>query len=245
MYKIYKITNLVNSKLYIGLTKQDLRRRFIQHARAVIHNVSAIKTAIQKYGEENFTIEQIDIAETLDEAYHLERYYMEILNTVSPHGYNLHEGGTGGHISPEIRKKMAKGIKEWYSKNNHPNKGGTLSEEHKVKLSKAHKGKKPSKETIEKIRKANSGVNAYWYGKKADEMPFGNMGGWNKGIPMKQEAKEKRLITRFYNGIEDIFERGLKLNTMNHQEVEHMRKRLTDNYFDVVVSFFYYQNPRC
>lgn len=56
--KIYKITNLINNKIYIGQTIRDLKVRFKQHCYrngcAYLHN------ALLKYGKANFKIELIE-----------------------------------------------------------------------------------------------------------------------------------------------------------------------------------------
>ena len=61
--KIYRITNLVNGKIYIGQTVQSLEERFYKHCAKYsdrLHFVMPIKQAIFKYGKENFKIELIE-----------------------------------------------------------------------------------------------------------------------------------------------------------------------------------------
>ena len=53
--KIYKITNLVNSKIYIGQTIRSLKERFRQHIYK--QGCTYLHNAILKYGKENFKIE--------------------------------------------------------------------------------------------------------------------------------------------------------------------------------------------
>mgnify|MGYP002868992889 CR=1 FL=1 len=53
---VYKITNLLNEKIYIGQTKQPIERRFIQHSKAN----SPLGQAMRECGLENFTIEIIE-----------------------------------------------------------------------------------------------------------------------------------------------------------------------------------------
>jgi len=53
-YKIYKITNLLDDKIYIGCTGYSLKKRFRQHVNA--RKPNKICLALRKYGEENFTI---------------------------------------------------------------------------------------------------------------------------------------------------------------------------------------------
>ena len=63
--KIYKITNKINGKVYIGQTTKSLKERFQKHCwntgkTDLYHFNMAIKKAIKKYGKNNFTIELIE-----------------------------------------------------------------------------------------------------------------------------------------------------------------------------------------
>jgi group I intron endonuclease len=66
---IYKITNNINNKVYIGQTIESIKKRWQRHTwRCTIErNKMAITNAIIKYGKENFIIEQIDIANSIEE----------------------------------------------------------------------------------------------------------------------------------------------------------------------------------
>jgi len=92
-------------------------------------------------------------------------------------GYNIAKGGEGGDTisnHPDLER-----IKADVSKFH---KGKTLSEEHKRKISEAHKGRKRgvmSEEHKQKISEGN--INSYSRGRKA----------WNKGVPQTEEHKNK------------------------------------------------------
>ena len=96
--KIYKITNKINGKVYIGQTIQSLKERFNRHCSNYKDNHSnmSIKQAILKYGKENFTIELIEEIEQdkLDER---EIYWISIYNSYNK-GYNCTKGGQNGAI---------------------------------------------------------------------------------------------------------------------------------------------------
>ena len=94
---IYKITNKVNGKSYIGQTIQNVKERFYQHCATkcskAVSNM-AIHRAIKKYGKSNFTvevIEEIDSANLNDRERYWIRYYDSYNN-----GYNSTEGGQDG-----------------------------------------------------------------------------------------------------------------------------------------------------
>ena len=114
----------------------------------------AITNAIKKYGEENFSIDEIDTANDMDELNEKEIYYISLFNSLSPHGYNLVTGGGNRRLSEETKKKISdsnKGKKpsvESIKKMSESHKGLKMSEETKRKLSIINKGKKPSENTV-------------------------------------------------------------------------------------------------
>lgn len=88
---IYKITNLINQKMYIGQTIRSIEVRWKEHLRS--KDNAPIHKAIQKYGQENFIIEEIEECEDslLNER---EQYYIKFFNSYNGHiGYNATEGG--------------------------------------------------------------------------------------------------------------------------------------------------------
>lgn len=86
---IYKITNKVNGKSYIGVSNNP-ERRFHEHCNQGYKYTSLIHRAIKKWGEHNFIFEVLE--ETHDwEA--KEVAYIAQLRTQAPNGYNIHPGG--------------------------------------------------------------------------------------------------------------------------------------------------------
>lgn len=86
---IYKITNIINGKVYIGQTIRPIKDRFKRHINDALNNVinTHFSKAIRKYGKDNFIIEQIDIAQTQDELNKKEQYYIRLYNSIKE-GYN-------------------------------------------------------------------------------------------------------------------------------------------------------------
>ena len=86
---IYKITNIQNNKVYIGQTIRPIKDRFNRHINDAINNIidTHFARAIRKYGKENFIIEEIDKAQTLDELNQKEQYWIQYYNSVKE-GYN-------------------------------------------------------------------------------------------------------------------------------------------------------------
>jgi group I intron endonuclease len=99
---LYKLTNKVNGKSYIGQTIRPIEKRFEEHQRPDSHCV-ALCSAIKKYGWDNF---EKDYYECPDEDLNKhEKLIIEVLETLSPNGYNLKEGGDNGkHIAETIQK---------------------------------------------------------------------------------------------------------------------------------------------
>lgn len=94
---IYKITNKVNGKSYIGQTIQSVKERFYQHcatkcSQAILNMV--IHKAITKYGKSNFTIEVIEEVESAN-LNDRERYWIKYYDSYN-NGYNSTEGGQDG-----------------------------------------------------------------------------------------------------------------------------------------------------
>lgn len=159
MIGIYKITNLINGKTYIGQSI-DIQRRFWEH-RCVSHESNRhLKYALQKYGKDNFKYEVLEECDEslLDER---ERYY------IAKHKpeYNVTNGGQDSlrRYPDEIKKKISQKAKEqWANMSNEekadriannlkgPKKGHAVSEETRKKLRDFNIGKKQSSETIEK-----------------------------------------------------------------------------------------------
>lgn len=91
-FLIYKITNLINKKIYIGRTIQLLKDRWSKHVSDSKNKNAkmAISHAIAKYGAQNFSIELIEKCASLDEMKRRESFYISSLNSMDRNvGYNL------------------------------------------------------------------------------------------------------------------------------------------------------------
>jgi group I intron endonuclease len=164
-FVIYKITNTINNKIYIGQTNDFNRRKSqYKHAAKQLEHDQLITKAMYKYGYENFIMEIIDEVNSREEANIKEEEYMVKLDSRNKDiGYNMATGGGVFGLTDEIKEKISEKLKEFYSKNVSKIKGKALSEEHKLAISKAsfgkkgtNLGKKFSPEHIEKIRIANT-----------------------------------------------------------------------------------------
>jgi group I intron endonuclease len=95
---IYKITNTVNNKAYIGVTvRSDVEHRWVQH-RSTIRNGNGcplLMKAFKKYGEDAFKFDILIICFDED-VFRFENDYIIKYNTMSPNGYNVAVGGLIG-----------------------------------------------------------------------------------------------------------------------------------------------------
>jgi len=118
---IYKITNLINGKIYIGESKQP-ERRFKEHCNRGSKDNSLIDIAIKMHGKENFKMEIIGWFENWQEK---EKYYIKEYNSLVPNGYNIHEGGGDppllkGEENPKCKitqktaNKIQQQLLDWY-----------------------------------------------------------------------------------------------------------------------------------
>lgn len=90
---IYKITNSINNKIYIGQTKTSLDQRWKEHLRHAEYGDQVINRAMKKYNKENFSIEELEKCNIniIDDR---EKYYIKFYNSIDKKiGYNVSLGG--------------------------------------------------------------------------------------------------------------------------------------------------------
>lgn len=118
----YIITNSVNGKEYVGITSSSIGCRWSQHLsetkRNNLDSRSYLHKAINKYGENFFSIEEKIRKGTWEEVCSWEKETIKERNSKAPNGYNLTDGGEGalGAIrTSEFKKKLSKAKKDFYS----------------------------------------------------------------------------------------------------------------------------------
>lgn len=113
IYSIYKLTNQINGKSYIGKTERNIGVRIKEHQYDTRKgkSKSILCRAIRKYGWDNFIVEVL--ATTIDKNVlnYLEKFFIMVYNTNNrKFGYNLTDGGegtTGYQYTKETIEKMA------------------------------------------------------------------------------------------------------------------------------------------
>jgi group I intron endonuclease len=121
---IYKITNILSNKCYIGQTKkQNPHLRWNEHKRTIQkgNGCPALQNAINKYGINNFKFEILIICFDEDRfTYEIE--YIKKYNSMFPNGYNLTKGGEGGGFygkkhTNKVKSNISQSLKNRYVKN--------------------------------------------------------------------------------------------------------------------------------
>ena len=171
---IYKITNNIDGKIYIGQKKSS----FI--VEDYYGSGLYITRAIKKYGVNNFTRDILEWCESKEALNEKEIYWISKLDATNRKvGYNISTGGNGGNLGPEVIQKMAASMR-----------GKKHTEATKRKISESTKGHATSEQTRKKISDANKGEKCYWYGKKHSAETRKKIGDAHRG---KQRSAEARL----------------------------------------------------
>ena len=126
---IYKITNTVNNKVYIGQTIRTVEERYQRHLyEARQHTNRPLYNSMNHYGVDNFVVETL-VEASNDKLNELEAFHIAEYNTTDPNfGYNLTTGGDSCRVclSEEVEARRV------------------------AKIAAVHRGTKQSEETIEK-----------------------------------------------------------------------------------------------
>jgi len=132
---VYKVTNIINGKSYVGQTTKSLNHRRKKHQWS--NDGYAFHNAIRKYGRSKFEWEVLEECDSKEEMDEMEFHYIKQFDSKVPNGYNLTDGGEGviGYThSKETRKKMS------LSAFNRPTR--IFSEDHKRRISESRLGNK-------------------------------------------------------------------------------------------------------
>lgn len=160
-YVVYIHENRINGKVYIGMTGQKPKRRW-DNGRGYAKNIY-FSRAINKYGWHNFDHRILYDNLTLEQANEIERALIKEYDSTNINkSYNIALGGNGsGSVSEESRKRMSKAHKGQPAWN----KGKPFSEETRNKIRKALTGGKLSEKTRKKMSESRKGKGNSFYGK--------------------------------------------------------------------------------
>lgn len=158
---VYKITNKINNKIYIGQTIRSLEERWRGHWKER-RSGRYICNALQKYGKSNFSIQIMAYCDNLEALNSVEKYMILKYKSQYPFGYNILAGGKNAKHTEETKKKMsdmAKGRKSAF-------KGKKHSKATKDLIRKSRLGKSMNYATKNKIKHATTGIKNHFFGKK-------------------------------------------------------------------------------
>lgn len=144
---VYRVTNTVTGKAYIGVTRHKAATRWKTHrAYTKRGSMFPLHHAMQKYGIENFRFEIICECSSLPELAACERGLIAEHGTYAPHGYNVTSGGEGCFervVSDETRAKLSAAYQRRIAEGREmkPRAPGTYrhSDETKQKMRKKHR----------------------------------------------------------------------------------------------------------
>lgn len=146
MYIVYKHTNKINNKVYIGITSRTTNERWGKDG----YNYKSsphFYNAIQLYGWDNFEHEILYDNLTKEEACLKEQQLIELYNSTNPNfGYNQTTGGELFHMSDVVKEKISNALIGNKNGSGHP-----CSEDKKQKISIAQKGRKLTEEHKSKL----------------------------------------------------------------------------------------------
>jgi len=177
-YAVYKTTNSLNDKIYIGIHETyDLDDDYLGSGKH-------LKNAVNKYGPENFKREWLYIFDNKDDQLAKEKELVTEEFCDRKDTYNICEGGFGGgwhyinrtrsdNEKSRIGKLGAIALNELFN-------NGMLKKHASMQ------GKKHSDKTISKLREKQSGSNNGMYGKNHSKISKQKMSESNKGSKNSQ-----------------------------------------------------------
>jgi len=169
---IYKITNIINGKFYLG-SSNDCHQRWIEHLsdlRRNKHHSIHLQRAWNKYGEKNFIHEIIEVVNNVEDILNREQYWLDKLQPFHrDNGYNICSvaGKTIGFKHSDKTKKL---------------------------LSDKGKGLKRTEETKKRISEGHKGINTWTKGMKQSEEHIEKRVKNRRGVPLSDDIKDKMSI---------------------------------------------------
>lgn len=211
---IYKTTNLINGKLYVGQHRSEV------FDTKYLGSGKIIRQALNKYGKENFKCEILEWCASLEELNAREKFWIAEFDAVhSEDFYNIAEGGGGcvlfGENNPMYGKEN-KHTQEEKDKISH-----TIKQQYATgERQKYWVGKHHSNETRDKMSKSRLGKKLTR--RNLDYKP------WNYGVPITDEQKEKLRQSRL--GVPLSEDAKQKISEANRGKVrsEETRKRMSE-----------------
>lgn len=202
---IYKTTNNVNGKIYVGQKKSEV---FLDNK--YLGSGKLLHEAINEFGAEQFSVEMIESCRTPEQLNEREIYWISFYNSTNPEiGYNMSKGGYvprlsgihngfyGKHHSQETRAKFK--LRKPLRGEEHPRFGKHLSDEAKKSIGDKNRGRiKTQEEKQKRLETMNEhGGYGWWiddsYRKKLSESNKGK-NTWAKGSIWINNGIDTKMI---------------------------------------------------
>ena len=200
---VYKATLKIDGRVYVGQTIKHLEKRIADHKHSSKNpKHDHFRSAIKKYGFENFEWEIIKECHSKEELDSQEILYIELFHSTNPEkGFNLKSGGSRGKHSEKTKKIISEGKiaeKNGMFGKDAWNKGKNLTDEHKNKIkTKFKKGQVPwnkdKKGTYSTGKRSEEAKKNISNGKKGEKNPQSKLN-WEKVEEIRRLAKEGMMI---------------------------------------------------
>ena len=226
---IYKATNLINQKVYIGQTQKQITERQKEHIRESYYSfnnsnkraLTFFHFAILEYGEENFSFEEIEecLDEKLDEK---ERYWISFYNSDNfKIGYNMTKGG---QVKPFKEKKLEKILQ-------YDEEGNLLKIYENIKI--AAKENNVAESSIRAVYyKEGCTCGGYQWRKENSEIKVGKTKHFIKKEQdaLKEKRKQKRLKEKEEKENKKMKRQKIMEENINNQKEEKKNKIRVEQY---------------
>ncbi|VWB06761.1 hypothetical protein BLA6863_00133 [Burkholderia lata] len=166
---VYKVTNLIDGKIYVGQTVQTLWRRRRAHENVVAQSTAYFHRALKKHGFENFLWEEVETCYSKEQLFAREIFWIEHFQCMAPAGYNSAEGGKGGAYLESHKQRIAEAMRN-----------RIVSPQTRAKLSAIQRGKKLSETHIDVLR-SKIGEKNHFFGRAHSEETRKRIGEKSKG----------------------------------------------------------------
>lgn len=210
-YTVYKTTNKINGKVYVGFHKTtDPNDDYLGSGKI-------FKRALKKYGKENFIKEVLFVFNTAEEMFSKEAEIVDKLFVESENTYNIMEGGCGGFDFINRTKKNL------YGNNGKPNFGGdNLMDGQKTKNLLMERGmwEDWKKKVSERAKESYKVHGFHWLGKKHKESTKKKIG---KKLSIVQKGKGNSQYGTCW-----IYNDSLNINKKINKE--HLNKFLLEGW---------------
>lgn len=235
VFKAYKVTNRLNGRAYIGITRREIRERWGHHISwAKGGRKGVLADAIRECGQDVFSLEHLASALSWDDLCSLEQVLIaQECTLVWDGGYNVTEGGEGsrGYLKSEAERQAISakllGVPkspEHRAKLALAKTGQRISPEAKAKMSASHRGKPHSPEHVARQALANLGqkrsaetrakVSAARTGQKASAETRAKLSAQRRGRKLNLSPEQRAARSVAHTGLRRSVETRAKLSAI-------------------------------